>query len=280
MIRSLQPEAKRRKIISEDSSPVLSVITSMNKSNVSFEESEDAIPRGAMSPLELGREASLEKLPNAFESFLQGEWEDDNGQNSVGSLTPRQSSDPKFLAWIQAQGDNELESTETNKLPRFSCKIQNRLNTYLVTFPIVRVRERASLDSNVVKKLSCGTVVQAWEKVVVRTKPSSTSIPGEDVMKRNPWVRLKDDSGWVLTQSQTKLGTELMHRLDSSNRVESAYTELRNFVKEQQGDTSSSLIPSVRTALTQIRSSRVMQDVIAYQSRLITHLQAKLSSVE
>ena len=58
----------------DDSSPVLSVITSMNKGVGSFEDSkQDLTPRGNMSPLslDLDRGPCLDELPKVFASFIE-----------------------------------------------------------------------------------------------------------------------------------------------------------------------------------------------------------------
>ena len=290
MISSLEPEPKRRKVSHDDASPVLSVITSMNKAVVSFDDSKEDLPsRGSMSPLALDKGPCMDELPKVFENFLQDEeWKDEKEQ-PIGSLTPRLGqSDPDFLAWIQTQGDTKKkESNETKRTPRFSCEIRKVLNKYLVSFPVVRVRERASMDSKIVSKLYCGSIVEAWEEVVVRPKASSSSssksILGDDVIRRNPWVRLKDESGWVLTKSKVRPGTELLHRLGASDYVSNAFEVLKEFIDEKDtgsGSSSSSdtrLLRGVREAMTQIQSSRVMKSVIQYQSRMIEHLKGKLS---
>ena len=272
----------------DDSSPVLSVITSMNKGVRSFEDSkQDLTPRGNMSPLslDLDRGPCLDELPKVFASFIEDD-EMKTEKEPVGSLTPRLGeSDPEFLAWIQTQGDTKKEATEkTNRSVTFSCEIRKNLNKYIVCYPIVRVRERASMDSKVVKKLACGSIVEAWEEVVVRAKKTSPTHSKasrdnvDDVIRRNPWVRLQDESGWVLTKSQIRPGTELMHQLHSPNYVNNAYAVLSDFLKkETTNNTTSGIRSGVRAALTQIQSSRVMQGVIAYQSRMIEHLQAELS---
>ena len=69
-----------------------------------------------------------------------------------------------------------------------------------------------------------------------------------------------------------------MHQLHSPNYVNNAYEVLSDFLKkETTNNTTSGIRSGVRAALTQIQSSRVMQGVIAYQSRMIEHLQAELS---
>lgn len=250
--------------------------------------------------------------------FLEGEWDED----SAGSLTPRQRADPNFVRWIERGGgnrssrenykvamslkygesdddddhdndrdksvnDHDRNSSRRNQLKRRVC------NSYLVVFPVVRVRRTPDVTSDVVKKIACGTIVSAWDDLVAsnsavgdskHSQSQTSPLNGSShFVSSSPWVHLQD-GGWVLTSSQAN-GTKriLLQKLRSRKNVDAACEFLKSWTPSSQdsqtsADTASSrsshYAKSLRMVLNECKAARRMREVIMYQNRLISHLRS------
>eukprot|EP00939_MAST-03C_sp_MAST-3C-sp1_P000219 g219.t1 len=129
-----------------------------------------------------------------------------------------------------------------------------------VRYDSIEARTQPTQTADVVRKLSCGIVVEAWD--------------GKDGEVRREWVRLKE-GGWVRKKSFKDETRTLLQEIVPEEILESAMEVCREWMeKDAGGDVYEKIRSSVKRVINAAKSSQHLRNVVAHQQRLVLHAQA------
>ena len=209
---------------------------------------EDKSQIETMSPLKLERKTSRDvPLPNTMlNELLANAFEGDT--DNVGSFTPRQrKEESEYQRWLQEGSSNCV------------------LKRFVVAFSRVRVRKEPHLNAEVLRVLSCGAYVSAWD--------TAHSVDGA-----RRWVRLQN-GGWARKQSPIKMDRVLLREIRPREDVESAASRLREAWISGQ-DANAETKRDADVLLRRLESFETMEAILMHQSHIIGHYRKRLSCLE
>ena len=192
--------------------------------------------------------------------MVNPDWDPD----MAGSFTPRRATGGGSSSKHKSRQVDDVDVSAYQRWiqdgPR-SCVLKE----YMVVFPVVRVRKEPTRTANVMRKLSCGLVVEAWD--------------ARDDEDQREWVRLKA-GGWVRKMSLNRKTCPLLQEIVPAERLESAVSTLRGWAEKRGGDddggggtADETVRESLKRVIAAAQSSLSLRNVVTYQQRLVRYAQ-------